>query len=263
MSTRTISTLEELKAFRDEVNAGNTFKGETIELANDIDLGGEEWTPIGTQSHQFQGIFNGNGHTISNLKINSSNSENSGFFGFTTNGEIKNLTFNNADVVGYLNVGVVAGCPYTSKYSNIKLTGDIKVSGYAYVGGMFGKNAYADLTDLTIDANAGSYVKADSQKYRTYVGGIVGFMGEGNQTVMNVISNISVIGSTCDIGGIAGIAHYGNKFINVVCAAELIQLVNANDDGDHLEIGGIAGVWLNQSGETVLLLNCSAENTTV
>ena len=263
MSTRTISTLEELKAFRDEVNAGNTFKGETIELANDIDLGGEEWTPIGTQSHQFQGIFNGNGHTISNLKINSSNSEDSGFFGFTTNGEIKNLTFNNADVVGYLNVGVVAGCPYTSKYSNIKLTGDIKVSGYAYVGGMFGKNAYADLTDLTIDANAGSYVKADSQKYRTYVGGIVGFMGEGNQTVMNVISNISVIGSTCDIGGIAGIAHYGNKFINVVCAAELIQLVNANDDGDHLEIGGIAGVWLNQSGETVLLLNCSAENTTL
>ncbi len=263
MSTRTISTLEELKAFRDEVNAGNTFKGETIELANDIDLGGEEWTPIGTQSHKFQGIFNGNGHTISNLKINSSNSENSGFFGFTTNGEIKNLTFNNADVVGYLNVGVVAGCPYTSKYSNIKLTGDIKVSGYAYVGGMFGKNAYADLTDLTIDANAGSYVKADSENSRTYVGGIVGFMGEGNQTVMNVISNISVIGSTCDIGGIAGIAHYGNKFINVVCAAELIQLVNANDDGDHLEIGGIAGVWLNQSGETVLLLNCSAENTTL
>lgn len=47
MSTRTISTLEELKAFRDEVNAGNTFKGETIELANDINLGGEEWTPIG------------------------------------------------------------------------------------------------------------------------------------------------------------------------------------------------------------------------
>ncbi len=263
MSTRTISTLEELKAFRDEVNAGNTFKGETIELANDIDLGGEEWTPIGTQSHQFQGTFNGNGHTISNLKINTPYRSDVGFFGFTTNGEIKNLTFNNAEVTGYYDVGVVAGSPYTSKYSNIKLTGDIKVSGYAYVGGMFGKNAYADLTDLTIDANTGSYVKADSQKDRTYVGGIVGFMGEGNQTVMNVISNISVIGSTCDIGGIAGIAHYGNKFINVVCAAELIQLVNANDDGDHLEIGGIAGVWLNQSGETVLLLNCSAENTTL
>lgn len=263
MSTRTISTLEELKAFRDEVNAGNTFKGETIELANDIDLGGEEWTPIGTQSHQFQGTFNGNGHTISNLKINTPYRSDVGFFGFTTNGEIKNLTFNNAEVTGYCDVGVVAGTPYTSKYSNIKLTGDIKVSGYAYVGGMFGKNAYADLTDLTIDANAGSYVKADSENYRTYVGGIVGFMGEGNQTVMNVISNISVIGSTCDIGGIAGIAHYGNKFINVVCTAELIQLVNANDDGDHLEIGGIAGVWLNQSEETVLLLNCSAENTTL
>lgn len=263
MATRTISTLEELKAFRDEVNVGNTFKGETIELANDIDLGGEEWTPIGTQSHQFQGTFNGNGHTISNLKINRPYSENSGFFGFTTVGEIKNLTFHNADVTGYLNVGVVAGCPYTSKYSNIKLTGDIKVSGYAYVGGMFGKNAYADLTDLTIDANAGSYVKADSENSRTYVGGIVGFMGEGNQTLMNIISNINVIGSTCDIGGIVGIAHYGNKFINVICTAELIQLVNASDEGDHLEIGGIAGVWHNESGQTVLLLNCSAENTTL
>lgn len=263
MSTRTISTLEELKAFRDEVNAGNTFKGETIELANDIDLGGEEWTPIGTQSHQFQGTFNGNGHTISNLKINTPYRSDVGFFGFTTNGEIKNLTFNNAEVTGYCDVGVVAGTPYTSKYTNIKLTGDIKVSGYAYVGGMFGKNAYADLTDLVIDANAGSYVKADSGIYRSYVGGIVGFMGEGNQTVMNVISNINVIGSTCDIGGITGIAHYGNKFINVICTAELIQLVNANDEGDHLEIGGIAGVWHNEPGRTVLLLNCSAENTTL
>ena len=263
MATRTISTLEELKAFRDEVNAGNTFKGETIELANDIDLGGEEWTPIGTQSHQFQGTFNGNGHTISNLKINRPYRNDVGFFGYTTVGEIKNLTFHNADVTGYLDVGVVAGTPYTSKYSNIKLTGDIKVSGFSYVGGMFGKNAYADLTDLTIDANVGSYVKADSENYRTYVGGIVGFMGEGNQTLMNIISNINVIGSTCDIGGIVGIAHYGNKFINVICTAELIQLVNASDEGDHLEIGGIAGVWHNESGRTVLLLNCSAENTTL
>lgn len=70
MSTRTISTLEELKAFRDEVNAGNTFKGETIELANDIDLGGEEWTPIGHyEGGSFNGTFNGNGHTIKGLNI--------------------------------------------------------------------------------------------------------------------------------------------------------------------------------------------------
>ena len=62
-----------------------------------------------------------------------------------------------------MNVGVVAGTPYTSKYTNLTLTGSIQVEGYAYVGGMLGKNAYAPLTDLTINASQGSYVKADSE----------------------------------------------------------------------------------------------------
>ena len=55
MSTRTISTLEELTMFRDEVNAGNTFNGATIELANDIDLGGEEWSLSAPSLTAFRG----------------------------------------------------------------------------------------------------------------------------------------------------------------------------------------------------------------
>ena len=263
MSTVTISTLEELKAFRDAVNNGNSCKGQTVELSADIDLKGEEWTPIGKSGSTFQGVFNGNGHTVSNLVINQPGMSDVGFFGVTTNGEIKNLTIHNADVKGYLDVGAVAGTPYTSKYTNIKLTGDVKVEGYAYVGGMFGKNAYANLTGLTIDANSGSYVKAESGIYRSYVGGVIGFMGEGNQTVQDVTSNLNVIGSTCDVGGIVGIAHYGNKFINVTCTAENITLKNAQDAGDEQEIGGIAGVWNNSDSKTVLMINCSAENTTL
>lgn len=164
-------------------------------------------------------------------------------------------------MTGYLDVGAVAGTPYTSKYTNITLTGTVKVEGFAYVGGMFGKNAYANLTGLTIDAVAGSYVKAESENYRTYVGGVVGFMGEGNITVKDVTSNINVSGSTCDVGGIAGIAHYGNTFINVTCFAQEVVLVNALDEGDHLEVGGIAGVWHNQAGNTVQMINCKVENT--
>ena len=263
MSTVTISTLEELKAFRDAVNNGNSCKGQTVELSADIDLKGEEWTPIGKSGSTFQGVFNGNGHTVSNLVINQPGMRDVGFFGVTTDGEIKNLTIHNADVKGYLDVGAVAGTPYTSKYTNIKLTGDVKVEGYAYVGGMFGKNAYANLTGLTIDANSGSYVKAESEGWRTYVGGVIGFMGEGGHTVQDVTSNLNVIGSTCDVGGIVGIAHYGNKFINVTCTAENITLKNAQDAGDEQEIGGIAGVWNNSDSKTVLMINCSAENTTL
>ena len=258
-----IGTVEQLKLFRDAVNEGNSFAKATVKLTADIDLENEEWTPIGTQANAFAGIFDGGGHTVSNLYINQPSRSDVGFFGYTRDGEIRNLTIENADVTGYLDVGAVAGTPYTSKYTNITLAGTVKVEGYSYVGGMLGKNAYADLTGLTVDAAAGSYVKAESENYRSYVGGVVGFMGEGNITVKDVASNINVIGSTCDIGGIVGIAHYGNKFINVICTAELIQLVNASDEGDHLEIGGIAGVWHNESGQTVLLLNCSAENTTL
>ncbi|WP_276742554.1 beta strand repeat-containing protein [Victivallis vadensis] len=256
-----IGTVEQLKLFRDAVNEGNSFAKATVKLTADIDLENEEWTPIGTQANAFAGIFDGGGHTVSNLYINQPSRSDVGFFGYTRDGEIRNLTIENADVTGYLDVGAVAGTPYTSKYTNITLAGTVKVEGYSYVGGMLGKNAYADLTGLTVDAAAGSYVKAESENYRSYVGGVVGFMGEGNITVKDVASNINVSGSTCDVGGIAGIAHYGNTFINVTCTAQEVVLVNAQDEGDHLEVGGIAGVWHNQAGNTVQMINCKVENT--
>ena len=251
----TIGTLEELKAFRDEVNSGNAYKGKIVMLSADIDLTGEEWTPIGNSTNKFQGTFDGNGYTISNLLINGEGKSNMGLFGYTTDGEIKNLTIENAEVSGYLNVGVVAGTPYTSKYSNIKLTGHVEVNGMAYVGGVGGKNAYANWTDITVDVDDTSYVKANSVEngiaYRTYVGGVIGFMGEGTHKVTNVTSNIDVFGSTCDIGGIVGIAHYGNTLEDIVCTGDVHC-----DAEDEPEVGGIAGVWHNQTGTTVTFEKC-------
>ena len=265
-----IGSLDQLKFFRDAVNDGNTFAGQTVLLTASIDLNNEEWTPIGKSGKTFQGTFDGQGNTVSNLYINTPTQSDVGFFGFTTVGEIKNLTIENANVTGYLDVGAVAGTPYTSKYTNITLKGEVKVQGFAYVGGMFGKNVYANLTDLTIDAAEGSYVTADSVEgnvaYRTYVGGVIGFMGESESNsivVKNVTSNINVSGSTCDIGGITGIAHYGNSFINVTCTAKEVVLVNAADEGDQYEVGGIAGVWNNEPERIVQFINCSVENTEI
>ena len=252
----TIASAEDLALLAKKVNEGTSYSGYTVNLTNDIDLANHMWTPIGKSGKTFQGKFDGNNKTIRNLLVGSTWASDVGLFGVTTNGEIKNLTVENATVKGYLDVGVVAGTPYTSKYTNIKVCGDVYVDGYAYVGGVFGKNAYANLTDITVDASEDSYVKADSQNYRTYVGGVVGFMGEGNQIVSNVNSNIDVYGSTCDVGGITGIAHYGNQFINCVCTGD-VTLGNASDKGDHLEIGGIAGVWLNTKDQTVTFTDCS------
>ena len=254
-----IGNLKDLKEFRDDVNAGNTYKGKYVSVTADIDLGGEEWTPIGNSSISFQGIFDANENTISNLVINGGSSSNIGFFGYTTDGEVKNLTIENAKVSGRLNVAVVAGTPYTTKYTNIKVTGHVEVKGMAYVGGVGGKNAYANWTNITVDVDDTSFVFADSvengKSYRTYVGGVIGFNGEGGHTFTNISSNIKVEGTVCDIGGIFGIAHYSNKFENITFTGS----VEAPEGAE--EVGGIAGVWHNEKGTVVTFSNCVSTGT--
>ena len=238
--------------------AANDFAGKTFVLTEDVELGGQEWTPIGTSANPFKGTFDGQGHIIKNLVVSGYNS-NAGLFGFTTDGEVKNLTVQDAKVSGRLNVGVVAGQPYTTKYTNITVKGHIEVNGMAYVGGVGGKNAYADWTNITVNADETSYVKANSVEngtaYRTYVGGVVGFNGEGGHKFENITSNINVEGSTCDVGGLFGIAHYGNKFVNCVCTGNVT--ITTDEVENALEMGGIAGVWHNQNGTTVTMTNCS------
>ena len=233
------------------------FAGKRFRLTQNIDLGGKEWTPIGDSEHIFKGTFDGQGYVVKNLVITGNNS-NVGLFGVTHDGEIKNFTVENAKVSGRLNVGVVAGQPYTSKYTDITVRGHVEVNGMAYVGGVGGKNAYADWTNVKVEADDNSYVKANSVEngtaYRTYVGGVVGFNGEGGHKFSNITSNINVEGSTCDVGGLFGIAHYGNKFENCVCTGNVT--ITTDEAENAIEMGGIAGVWHN-GGENVVLTNCS------
>ena len=133
----------------------------------------------------------------------------------------------------------------------------IKIDGYAYVGGAFGKNGYANLTNVDVLGNSESYVKADSEDYRTYIGGLIGFMGEGNQTIADCDVAIDVIGSTCDVGGITGILHYGNKMVNCTYSGNL-ALTNATDPDVSGEIGGLAGTYLTNPNHVTSITGSSA-----
>ena len=64
-----IDSIEKLKLFRDAVNAGHNFSGQTVKLTQSIDLQDEEWTPIGRSDAVFAGTFDGGGNTVSNLTI--------------------------------------------------------------------------------------------------------------------------------------------------------------------------------------------------
>lgn len=253
-----------LKWLAEQVNGGNTFATKTVKLANNLELNSEEWTPIGNSTNKFQGTFDGQNHVVKNLVVNGGSNSYVGLFGFTTNGEIKNLVVENAKVNGYLGVGVVAGSPYTSKYTNITVQGHVEVNGFAYVGGVGGRNAYANWTDITVNVDETSYVKANSVEdgtaYRTYVGGVCGFNGEGGHTFKNITSNIDVSGSTIDVGGLFGIAHYGNNFVNCSSSGD-VEIYAANEEADAQEIGGIAGVWHNMTGQTVTMTGCSFTGT--
>ena len=262
-NTTFIYSETDFRLFAMSVNKGETYKGKTVKLMSNIDLANKEWTPIGNANNKFQGTFDGQNFPISNLNVGESTLSNVGLFGFTTDGSIKNVHVHNADVDGRLNVGVIAGTPYTSTYENIKVTGDVTVDGMAYVGGLFGKNVYANVNNLTVDVTEESYVNANSVEngvaYRTYVGGVMGFVGEGSHVISNVTSNIDVLGSTIDVGGITGIAHYGNTFENCVSSGD-VTLYSYEDEGTQYEIGGIAGVW-NNGGSDVTINNCKFTGT--
>ena len=236
------------------------FAGKTFVLTKDIDLNGKEWTPIGTSANPFKGTFDGQGHTISNLYINMPDRKNVGLFGYTSDGEVKNVVINNAKVAGSNCTGVVTGTPNTSKYTNITVKGHVEVVGCGYVGTIGGYAAYADWTQITVDVDDTSFVDAHANQdgvkmIRAYVGGICGFRGEGDHTFSNIKSNIKVKGATVDIGGLVGIAHYGNKFVNCVCTGNVYNYSTIEDDA--YETGGLAGVWHNETGYTVTMTNCS------
>lgn len=178
-----------------------------------------------------------------------------GLFGIIEKSEIKNFTINNAIVKGRYRVGVVVSEPLDCEISGINLTGLIQVDGVCFVGGMFGTQVYANLTNLTIDVEPDSYVNANSGNYRANVGGVVGLMAEGDWTVSNVKSNINVIGTTTDVGGIAGLAQYGNTFVNCTSSGN-VTLKNAVV-GYELAIGGIAGNWNGKDGTKVTFTSCS------
>ena len=266
-STATALSAKGLATIAEQIANGTLPADVDVFLNGNIDLAelasravASNWTPIGTAEKPFTGTFDGNGFKVSNLVIDGGTNSNIGFFGATHNGEIKNLVIENAKVSGRLNVGVVAGTPYTSKYSNITVTGHVEVDGMAYVGAVGGKNAYANWSNITVDVDETSYVNANSVEngtaYRTYVGGVIGFCGEGGHTFSNIYSNIDVKGSTIDVGGIVGIAHYGNNFVNCVCEGD-VEIYNASEEADAQQIGGIAGVWHNENGTRVTFTNCS------
>ena len=102
-----ISNVKELTAFLWYVNNidthhnfdANAHPEANGKLTADIDMGGHYWVPIGTN---YTGTFDGNGHTIKNLKMARTNpSTGRGLFGTVSTGTIKNVQLVGCDFYDY------------------------------------------------------------------------------------------------------------------------------------------------------------------
>jgi hypothetical protein len=171
----------------------------TVFLTADIDLNNAAWTPIGqTGATQFMGTFEGNGHTISNLTIDSSAQTganySSGIFGWLNKATVKNLTVKNATVTGNHNVGVIAGYMETSGCT---------ISNCHVVG-------------ATVVAN-----HANDDACGDKVGVIVGHAGNAGVKVENCSAKDCTVTAGRDAGQIAGAARSANV---VGCSAENVTV---------------------------------------
>ena len=265
-----IPNLDRLIAFRNAVNAGNTFANKTVTVTADINMESvENWTPIGTLENPFLGTFDGGNKTISNLKVNGGAYV--GLFGYANNATIKNVKINNANVKGTNCVGVIAGDVYsTSLIDNCHVSGSIKVEGQTNVGGIVGKY-YTKVTNSSVigDGVATSYVKgvhyaADYEGDN--IGGIMGHGGENNTFTNNTVKNITISG-TRKVGGIVGVTDQNTDVTN--CLVENVNIettataeyasANAAKAGHASIVGSYTKLGTNNNGTVT---NCVVKYVT-
>ena len=211
-----LKTADHLAWFRDHVNEGHPSACAKIaDDVQEIDMSSvcheantatntEElsWDPIGNSGERYQGTFDGNGKTISNLYINAT-SYYTGFFGYAEKGSIKNITFDNATVksTGNLYTGILAGFEELCIIENIKTLANCSVEGKDDVGGIVGR-ASGDIGNCENHAMV---------KGAFYVGGIVGDYRNSGKSIISCANYGVVTGTENSVGGIAG--YFGSGTI--------------------------------------------------
>ena len=234
-----ITKAEELAWFRDQVNGGN--KKICAKIADNVEvidlkdfchaadaskkIDEQSWVPIGNSNKLYQGTFDGNGKTITNLYINASQTSqnNMGLFGYTYQSTIKNLTFENANVTNtQSNTGILVGkAGYGSTLQNIKISNTCQIKGGNYTGGIAGElvgNAYNCVNYTTVQG-----IKS--------VGGLFGRYSRKGNSITACANYGNVTASSDMVGGLVG--YYSSGTIQ--------DCANYGDVKGTYRVAGMAG----------------------
>ena len=285
-----IATKEQLADFRDRVNKGEVSLN--AKLTADIDMSGVQWKPIGelllsgdfsttqptlSKDNSYTGTFDGAGHTITNLKVTSSDAVVANFskpdihtaaalFGVVgTGGRVENLTVsaditneprtsastNNiygdaAAVVGY-NHGTVTNCTaggtVTAKDAN------------CYAGGIAAINLRGTIVGCS---NRSTVTLANSVQY---VGGITGHNDYGTISGCSNSGTVKGLGSyNCSAGGIAGAVN-GTITGGTITSGTITNCTNSGTVSGGERSGGKAGGIAGQNNNASSITNCTNSGT--
>lgn len=176
------------------------FEGYTFKLTADINLNLHEWKPI-SSSYSFKGTFDGQNHTVSNLKCTTSRF--AGLFG-NLNGAVKGVTVSGSvsfaltdnsgflgGIAGYVVSSTITGC---TNQCTVSATGNNEYPGF--VGGIAGCVVEVDdgsTSTLTDNTNTGNV--STNGYSASCAGGII-----GNATSAASGSSITLTGNTYDGG---------------------------------------------------------------
>nr|WP_276611349.1 FG-GAP-like repeat-containing protein [Fodinibius halophilus] len=218
-------------ATADQLNEVRDFLDNYFIQTADIDLSGyTNWDPIGwdtgsdgANSTAFSGQYNGNSHTISNLTIEKTSTNNTQHVGLFAkiSGSLKELTIQNADITGQHFVGILSG-QSSGTIQTVSVAGSIE--GLLNTGGLVGQlqngtvtQSYAtgtingaNNTGGLVGKNGGSinqsYVLGDVTATQQYVGGLIG-TNTSNGSVDKSFSTAKISYNTSqqtDVGGFIG-----------------------------------------------------------
>ena len=185
------------------------------ELGQNITASGT-WVPVGDGSSRFTGSLNGDGHTISNLTVNSGT--HAGLFGYIDGANIRNLTLSNVSITASNDSGNSYAGALTAYNNNGTISDSCATSGsvfsssatssgwLSYAGGLVGYNSGGTISNSYATGSVAASASGPASSPR--VGGLVGRNNDG--TISNsyatgsVDATASSINSSAFAGGLVG-----------------------------------------------------------
>ena len=223
-----IKTTSDLDLLALRVNGGNEYGGKYFKLMNDIAYAHttawnnatsteNNYTAIGNNAIYFGGTFDGDGHTISGIRIYKGGSDypseaNQGLFGHV-GGTVENVTLADTRITGFQNVGGIVGDNGDGTITGCHVAADVALhivqKDASNFGGIAGHNEFGTVSDCT---SAVKITAASAINEYGKLGGIVGINEciKASDTYLGTITNCHAVGASVTFsfksGAIAG--HY-------------------------------------------------------